>query len=88
MAGNKLTTDGRKDNAAKPLNSAEDNAGAERYPAVRQDDAVERTGRTEEVTGENRSFDPPPRQGAGDGSPAAAQQGHMGPGGDPAEGKR
>jgi len=51
-------TAGRKENDARPLNAAPDNAGPERYPAVRQDDAVERTGRTEEVTGEGRSFDP------------------------------
>lgn len=51
-------TPGRKENDAKPLNAAPDEGGPERYPAVRQDDAVERTGRSEEVTSEGRSFDP------------------------------
>lgn len=87
----KIQTEGRKENDAKPLNSSPDEGGPERYPSVRQDDAVERTGRTEQVTGESRSFDPradapTPRQGAGDGS--AKQQGFEGGQGDPAEGKR
>ena len=63
----KLNTDGRKANAAQPLNEAGDKGGAERYPPVRQDDSVQ--------PGEGRSFQPAPRQGAGDGSA-------------PAEGKR
>ena len=91
----KIQTEGRKDNAAQPLDASKNEAGSERYPAVRQDDAIERTGRTEQVTGEGRSFDPSqdapsqPPQGAGDTSPPpAANEGRMGPGGDPAEGKR
>jgi hypothetical protein len=87
----KIQTAGRDANAAQPLNAADDNAGPERYPSVRQDDAVERTGRADAVTGETRSFDPnpTPRQGAGDGSgPNAKQDGQLGAGGDPAEGKR
>ena len=73
----KIQTGGRKENAAQPLNSAKDHGGAERYPS-----------------GESRSFDPSaeaptPRQGAGDGgAPDASSQGRLGPGGDPAEGKR
>ena len=50
----KIQSKGRKDNAAQPVNAAPDNAGAERYPAVRKDDGVE---------------NPRPRQGAGDGGP-------------------
>jgi len=90
----KIQTAGRQENDAQPLNASDNDGGAERYPSVRQDDAVERTGRTEEVTGESRSFDPradapTPRQGAGDTSPETAkQQGFEGPAGDPAEGKR
>lgn len=82
-----LTTGGRKDNAAQPLDAAKNEAGPERYPSVRQDDAVERTG-------EARSFDPKalgpaPRQGAGDTSaPVSPNDGRLGPAGDPAEGKR
>ena len=81
----KITTEGRKANAAEPMNAAEKNAGAERYPSVSKDDHVE--------AGERRSFErgaanPQPRQGAGDGSPPAANEGRLGPGGDPAEGKR
>jgi hypothetical protein len=55
----KIQTEGRQENGAKPLNASNDDGGPERYPSVRQDDAVERTGRIEEVTGERRSFDPP-----------------------------
>lgn len=89
----KINTGGRESNAAQPFNAADDNGGAERYPSVRQDDAVERTGRTEEVTGEDRSFsgsvgNPEPPQGAGDTSPTAKQDGLTGRGGDPAEGRR
>lgn len=89
----KITTGGREANAASSLSAADDNGGAERYPAVRQDDAVERTGRTEQVTGEDRSFsgsvgNPQPPQGAGDTSPEATQAGRLGPEGDPAEGRR
>lgn len=83
----KINTEGRKANAAQPLNAADDNAGAERYPPARRDDAVE-------GAGEARSFDPAAdaptsRQGAGDTSPpASANEGRLGPGADPAEGKR
>ena len=51
-----IQTAGRKDNAAQPLDAAPDEGGPERYPSVRQDDAVERTGRAEAVTGERRGF--------------------------------
>jgi hypothetical protein len=71
-----IQSDGRKANAAQPLNAAEPNAGAERYPSTSRDDGVV------SPAGERRSFDglenPRPRQGAGDG----------GPQGDPVEGKR
>lgn len=63
----------------------------ERYPSVRQDDAVERTGRTEEVAPEHRSFDPSasaPTPHPEEGSTEAKQEGFEGPQGDPAEGKR
>ncbi|MDB5446887.1 MAG: hypothetical protein JWQ97_2204 [Phenylobacterium sp.] len=82
---NKIQSGGREANAAQPLNTAEDHGGPERYPAA---------DRTDGVGGESRSFDPladapAPRQGAGDGGPPAARSdGYMGPGGDPAEGKR
>ena len=75
---NRIQTEGRDANAAQPLNSAKDNRGAERYPAG----------------DEARSFDrkrdnPEPRQGAGDSAvPTSANEGRMGPGSDPAEGKR
>ena len=90
----KIQTGGRKDNAAQPLNAAEKKGGPERYPAVRQDDAVEAAGTTEDVTGERRSFDPPkgapsrPTQGAGDTPPPPTSTDRLGPAGDPAEGKR
>jgi hypothetical protein len=68
----------------------------ERYPSVRQDDAVERTGRTEQVAGEGASFDPSadaptagdcllPQDGS---TPPGSNEGKLGPAGDPAEGRR
>lgn len=50
----RIQTAGRAENDARPLNAAPDDGGPERYPSVRQDDAVERTGRTEQVTGEDK----------------------------------
>lgn len=91
---NRIQTAGREENAARPLNAEPDDGGPERYPSVRQDEAVERTGRAGQVSGEDRSFEPPsgapvPRQGAGDGgAPASSNDGRLGPGADPAEGKR
>ena len=83
----KIQSEGRKDNAAQHVNAAEDNAGAERYPAVKKDDSIDATG------GERRSFEgvenPRPRQGAGDsGADPSVNQSFLGPRGDPAEGKR
>lgn len=98
---NKIQSEGREENAAQPLNAAKDNAGAERYPSVDQHDAVERTGRDQAVTGEHPSFQPggetkirnetaPPEDASTDGDdvPASANEGRLGPGGDPVEGKR
>ncbi|MDD3837733.1 MAG: hypothetical protein WCY15_10335 [Phenylobacterium sp.] len=97
---NKLQSEGRKANAAQPLNAAEDNAGPERYPSVNQHDAVERSGRGPAVAGEHPSFQPPrtgireetsPPEDAstdGDDVPASSAEGRLGPGADPAEGKR
>jgi hypothetical protein len=84
-------TPGRNRNAARPLDAADDKGSPERYPPVRQDDAVELAALTEGDADEPRSFDPSadaptPRQGAGDGSAPISR--HTGPGGDPAEGKR
>jgi hypothetical protein len=90
----KLQTEGRKENAAQTLNASRIVGGAERYPAVRQHDAIERTGRTEQVAGEGRSFDPgkdapsQPSRGAGDTPSPGTDEGRLGPAGDPAEGKR
>lgn len=83
----KIQSEGRKGNAAQHLNVAEPNAGAERYPRVSKDDGVEAPAK------ERRSFEgaqnPQPRQGAGDGGPnPSVNQGRLGPGADPAEGKR
>ena len=76
----RIQSGGRQENAAQPLNAAEDRGGPERYPPG--DRAVE-----------SRSFNPAadaptPRPDAGDPSPDATQQGRVGPEGDPAEGKR
>jgi hypothetical protein len=86
----KMQTPGREDNAAQPVAASDKKGGPERYPAVRQDDAVEGLGPPED---ERRSFDPatnaPPRapKGAGD-APVSTNNGRLGPGADPAEGKR
>jgi hypothetical protein len=91
----KLQSEGRKDNAAQHLNAGPDNKGAERYPSVNRDDSVDPNA----AGGESRSFEgvesqdslknPEPRQGAGDGGPdPSVNQGRLGPGADPAEGKR
>lgn len=57
-ADDKIQSQGRKDNAARPLNDAPDNAGAERYPSVNRDDSID-----------PGAANPEPRQGAGDGGP-------------------
>lgn len=69
----RLQSKGREANDALPLDAAPDNAGPERYPSARKDDAVEM-----------KSFNPDPPQGAGD---TSVNTGRLGPGGDPAEGK-
>ena len=80
-------TAGREANAARPLDEEQPTeATPQRYPSVRADDSVENPG-------EPRSFDPragapTPRQGGGDTSDAAVDQGRLGPEADPAEGKR
>ena len=67
---------GRTRNAAVPLPPGESSARPEDYPE-----------------GESRSFEgpkgnPAPRQGAGDTSPVATNEGRLGPQSDPVEGKR
>lgn len=82
-------TEDRKDRRSEPEET-------ERYPSVRQDDAVERTGRVEEVAGEGLSFDPAadaPTPGnrdiaVGGAAPPSSNEGKLGAAGDPAEGKR
>jgi hypothetical protein len=79
-----LQSEGRERNAAQPLDAHKNTGGAERYPPTRKDDSIE-------VGTEKRGFasNPQPRQGAGDGGPAAStNEGRLGPGADPAEGKR
>ena len=58
----KMQTDGRKDNAAQPLNASKNQAGAERYPSTRRDDGIDRPA---DATA--------PKQGAGDGSAPPAK---------------
>ena len=77
----KIQAGGREANAAQPLNAAPDHGGAERYPRV---------GQTDGVQGESRSFDPSTdaptaRQASGD--TTEPRPDHLGPAGDPAEGK-
>ncbi|MFN3583697.1 hypothetical protein [Phenylobacterium sp.] len=84
MAGkDEIQSEGRRENAAQPLSASDNARGAERYPAVRQDDAVEAEPRAFGKVG-----NPEPRQGAGDATvPPSAKASRMGPGGDPSEGK-
>jgi hypothetical protein len=81
-----------EDKAQESGRKGADGGAPERYPSVRQDDAVERTGREEEVVGEGRTFDPsvtaPTPEQVTEGSPEPKQEGFEGPQGDPAEGKR
>jgi len=71
-------TDGDKDQSAVPEDEAvKKGREPEQYPQVRQDDAVE----PDEPLAERRSFDP-----ARD-MPVSTNDGRLGPGGDPAEGK-
>lgn len=81
----KLQTPGREANAAQPMDAAKDRGGPERYPSVRQDDAIERTGLGEQV----RTFDPTDE--AGPKRDMADQDGGQkefeGPQADPVEGK-
>jgi hypothetical protein len=73
----KAQSEGRKENAAQPKAPGASDVSPQAYPASRQDDSIERTG------------NPAPRQGAGDGSaPPSTNEGRIDPGGDPAEGKR
>ena len=80
----KIQTPGREANAAQPLNASENEGGAERYPPVRQDDAVE--------TGEaKRTFDrgsEAESQQDGDGDITdTPDEDKLGIRGDPAEGR-
>lgn len=89
----RLQSPGREANAAEPLDTSQNGAGAERYPAVNQQDAVERTGRTGTQPapqgGETRSFEDDGQGGAQDPSEEAPRQdGFRGASGDPAEGPR
>jgi hypothetical protein len=83
----KMQTAGREANAAQPLDAAKDKGGPERYPPVRQDDAVDRTGLSEQV----RSFDPadeaPTPRDVDDASRDGGQKAVEGPQADPVEGK-
>ncbi|MDZ4370973.1 MAG: hypothetical protein U1C74_06085 [Phenylobacterium sp.] len=63
-ADEKLQEQGRKENAAQPVNPAPDNAGAERYPSVNRDDSIDPGGDRKPNAGPDN---PQPRQGAGDG---------------------
>jgi hypothetical protein len=68
----RLQTAGREENAAQPLDAADDNGGPERYPSTRADDGLE------------RSFEPKAR----DETAPSPNEGRLGPAADPAEGKR
>jgi hypothetical protein len=78
-------------NDRKDAEGNKEHAGGEAWPSVSKDDSVDKT---ETASGEGRSFEGEganlePRAGSGGGGPdPSVNQGHMGPGGDPAEGKR
>lgn len=90
----KIQSEGRKDNAAQHVNEAPDNAGAERYPSVKKDDAIDPGAahgaerRTFEGVESADSVETPETRQDERGPDPSVNQGHMGPGGDPAEGKR
>lgn len=83
--GHEPQSEGRKENAAQPASDANSKTTPQAYPPARKDDSIE-------PAGEGRSFDPAknpaPRRGAGDTTASSLNEGRMGPGGDPAEGKR
>lgn len=66
----KVQSQGRKDDAAQHVNETADNAGAERYPPVKKDDAIDPAA----ARGESKSFEdvdnPEPRPGPGEGRPS------------------
>ncbi|THD77455.1 MAG: hypothetical protein E7812_16140 [Phenylobacterium sp.] len=66
------TGGGDKPDEVQPPTPAKDEAAPERYPSVRQDDAIEAT--------ESRSFDPRPAAG----SDQPTNEGKVGPDGKPA----
>jgi hypothetical protein len=90
----KQTSESPKNPAAQHTEAGSENAGAERYPPVSKDDSITKPGQNKDPTGERRSFEgnvesAEPREGARGADPdPSVNQGHMGPGGDPAEGKR
>jgi hypothetical protein len=78
---------GRIDNGAVPIGDAPKVATPEDYPKTAKDDSVEAPGETR--TFHSETGNPEPRQGAGDGGPApSVNEGRLGPGADPVEGKR
>lgn len=79
-----IQSDGRHANAAQPLNDAPDHGGPERYPSTNRDDSIAPDGGGDTAADRN----PRPPQGAGDGGPASTNDGRLGPGADPVEGKR
>ena len=88
----KIQSEGRKDNAAQHLNAA-DGQCRRRALSARGEGRFHRRSRSgrRRATHLRRHVESPePRQGAGDAASAdpSVNQGHMGPGGDPAEGKR
>jgi hypothetical protein len=83
----KVQTPGRDANAAQPLDAAKNKGGPERYPRVRQDDAVERTGPGEKVRSFDRADESTDAGEAADASRDGGQKDFGGPQADPAEGK-
>jgi hypothetical protein len=83
----KVQTPGRDANAAQPLDAAKNRGGPERYPRVRQDDAVERTGLGEQARSFDRADEADAADNMADASRDGGQKGFEGPQADPVEGK-
>lgn len=81
----KIQSSGREENAAQPTDAAKDKGGPERYPPVRQDDAIERTTPGEWVRTFESTDEAAPRRDTADHD--GGQKDFEGPQADPAEGK-
>jgi hypothetical protein len=85
---------GNPDSAAQHVDAGKDKPAPGGYPPVRRDDSVDTSGGSGSVGDERRSFEGDVESAESDrssrdpDSDSSMNQGHTGPRGDPAEGKR